>query len=127
MDILELTERAVESASRDEELREKTRDTVATVVMVLKGDEDTPVSISIDRGDLKFSRGEVENPDFRFELSRENFGKLMTGKSPPLIMFATKKLKMVKGSFGEINKIAGALMLIPKKGKEIAEKEEVQW
>ena len=49
MDILELTERAVELASKDEELREKTKDTVVTIVMVLKDGEDTPLTISIDR------------------------------------------------------------------------------
>jgi len=123
LDILKLTERAVELASRDEKLREKTKDTVATIVMVLKNGEDTPLTMSVDRGKLRFSRGAVEGPDFQFEISKENFMKLMTGKAPPLILFATKKLKMVKGSWGEINKIAGALGLVPKKGKEIAEKE----
>lgn len=123
LDILELAERAVELASRDKELQKKTKDTVATIVMVLKNGEDTPLTISIDRGELKFSRGGAEEPDFQFEISRENFTKLMTGKTAGMILMATKKLKMVKGSWGEINKIAGALILVPKKGKEIAEKE----
>ena len=123
MDVLELAERAVELASKDEELRERTKDTVATVVMVLKDGEDTPLTISIDRGELRFSRGGAPDPDFQFEISWENFTKLMTGKAAPLILFATKKLKMVKGSLGEINKIAGPLMLVPKKVKQIAERE----
>ncbi len=126
MDILELTEHAVELASKDEELREKTRDTLTTITMVLKDGEDTPIAISINRGELRFSRGWVEKPDFQFEISKENFTKLMIGKAHGLILMATKKLKMVKGSWGEINKIAGALSLIPKKGKEIAEKEGVK-
>ncbi|MFQ6129444.1 MAG: SCP2 sterol-binding domain-containing protein [Candidatus Hadarchaeaceae archaeon] len=122
MDILELTERAVELASRDDELREKTTDTVATIVMVLKNGEDTPLTMLVDRRDLWFSQGAVEGPDFQFEISKENFTKLMTGKAAPLILFATKELKMVKGSWEEINKIAGALAMVLKKGKEIAEK-----
>lgn len=122
MDILELTERCVELASRDEELREKTKDTVATIVMVLKNGEDTSLTMLVNRGDLRFSQGAVEGPDFQFEISKENFTKLMTGKAAPLILFATKELKMVKGSWEEINKIAGALAMVLKKGKEIAEK-----
>lgn len=124
MDIIKLAERAVELASRDEKLREKTKDTVKTIVMVLKNGEDTPLTIFIDRGELRFSRGGVEGPDFQFEISKENFTKLMTGKAAGMILMATRKLKMVKGSWGEINKIAGALSLIPKKGKEIMEKED---
>ena len=46
----------VELASKDEELREETKNTVATIVMVLKDGEDTPVTISIHRGELRFSR-----------------------------------------------------------------------
>lgn len=125
LDVIELTKRAVELASKDEKLREKIKDTTAMIVMILKDGEDTPITISIDQGELQFSRGAVEAPDFQFEVSKENFTKLMTGKAAPLILFATKKLKMVKGSWGEINKIAGSLMLVPKKGKEIAEKEKV--
>ena len=34
-----------------------------------------------------------------------------------MILMATKKLKMVKGSWGEIGKIAKPLGLIPKLGK----------
>ena len=125
MDILELTERAVELVSKDEELREKTKDTVATIVMALKNGEDTSLTISIDRGELRFSREGAPDPDFQFEISKENFYKLMTGKAHGMILMATKKLKMVKGSWGEINKIAGPLTLIPKKGKEMAEKEKI--
>lgn len=107
MDVLELTERAVELASREDELREKTRDTVATIVMVLKDGEDTPLTISVDRGELRFSREGAADPDFRFEISKEDFLKLMTGKAHGMILFATRKLRMVKGSWGEINKITG--------------------
>jgi putative sterol carrier protein len=124
MDVLELTERAVELASKDEELREKTKGTVATIVMALKNGEDTSLTISIDRGELRFSREGAPNPDFQFEISKENFYKLMTGKAHGMILMATGKLKLTKGSWGEIGKIAKPLGLIPKLGKEIAAKEE---
>lgn len=98
LDILKLTERAVELASRDEKLREKTKDTVETIVMVVKNGEDTPLTISVDRGELRFSQGAVEGPDFQFEISNENFTKLMIGKAAPMILMATRKLKMTKGA-----------------------------
>ena len=72
MGILELTERAVKLASEDEELREKTKGTAATIVMVLKNGEDIPLTISIDRGEPRFSRGAVEGPDFAFTLGLKN-------------------------------------------------------
>ena len=107
MDVMELTKRAVELASKDEELREKTKDMVATIVMVLKDGEDT-IMISIDRGELRFSPGGRGN---RFP-ARGVKGELHGAhdwEGYPLIMFATKKLK--------------PLAFIPKLGKEIAEKE----
>lgn len=68
--------------------------------------------------------GGIENPDFQFEISKEDFTNLMTGKAYGMILMATKKLRMVKGTWAEINKIATPLSAIPKFGKEIATEEE---
>ena len=69
-------------------------------------------------------KGGIENPDFQFEISKEDFTKLMTGKAYGLILMATKKMKMTKGSWAEINKIATPLSAIPKFGKQIATAEK---
>ncbi|MEW6069625.1 MAG: SCP2 sterol-binding domain-containing protein [Candidatus Thermoplasmatota archaeon] len=123
MNIIELTEKAVEMAGKDEKLKEKMKDTVCSVVMALKNSEDIYLAISINKGDLKFSKEKIENPDFQFEISKEDFTKLMTGKAYGMILMATKKLNLVKGNWAELNKIAAPLSAIPKLGKEIAEKE----
>jgi len=123
MDIIQLTEKAVMLAGKDEKLREKIKDTTTSIVMALKNGDDTYLTFSINNGDIKLLKEKPAEPDFMFEISKENFTKLMTGKAHGMILMATKKLNMVKGSWAEINKIAGPLGAIPKFGKEIAEKE----
>jgi len=123
MDIIQLTEKAVILAGKDEKLREKIKDTTTSIVLALKNGEDTYLTFSINNGELKLLKEKPDNPDFMFEISKENFTKLMTGKAHGMILMATKNLNMVKGSWAEINKIAGPLGAIPKFGKEIAEKE----
>lgn len=121
MDILELTKKAVELASQDEKLKEKIKDIVVTIEMDLKNGEEKAIGFSLDHGELKLVEGKLENPDFLFEISKSDFTDLMTGKQAGMILMATKKLNMVKGSWAEINKIATPLMAIPKLGKQIAE------
>jgi len=123
LDVVELARQAVELASKDEEFREKIKDKVVSIAMVLKNGEDTNLVIFIDKGEIKTSVGQLENPDFQFEISKENFTKLITGKSPAMIMLATKKLRLTKGSMGEIGKIASPFLTVLKYGKEIAKKE----
>lgn len=123
MDIIELTEKAVMLAAKDEKLREKIKDTSCSIVMALKNGDDTYLTFSINNGELKLLKEKPAEPDFMFEISKEDFTKLMTGKAYGMILMATKKLNMVKGSWAEINKFATPLMQIPKFGKEIAERE----
>lgn len=123
MDITELTEKAVEVAAKDEKLKEKIKDTTCSIVMALKNGDDTYFTFSINNGELKLLKEKPDNPEFIFEISKEDFTNLMTGKAYGMILMATKKLNMVKGSWAEINKIAGPLGAIPKFGKEIAERE----
>jgi len=124
LDIVWLTEQAVLLASQDENLRDKIKDTVASLVIVLKNSEDIFLSLSIEKGEPNFIQGKIDDPNFIFETSKEDFEKLMSGKSSPLLMFASGKLKMTKGSFGEINKITAPLTVVLKKAKELLDKEE---
>jgi len=125
MDIIELTKKAVELASQDDKLKEKIKDTVVTIVMLTRDGEEQAFTFSVNRGQMSFSEEKLENPDFQFEISKEDFTNLMTGKAYGMILMATKKLKMVKGNWAEINKIATPLSAIPKIGKEIASKEGI--
>jgi hypothetical protein len=122
MGILELTERAIELASKDEGLKEKTKDTVATIVMILKGGEDTPSRYPSTRANSG-SRGGSTEPGFPVRGLKGELHEAHDREGSPADPFATKKLKTVKGSWREINKIARPLGIIPKKGKEIAERE----
>ena len=123
MDITELTEKAVMLAGKDEKLKEKMKDITTSIVMALKNADDTYLTISINRDELKCLKEKPETPDFQFEISKEDFTNFMTGKAHGMILMATKKMNMVKGSWAEINKIVAPLGAIPKLGKEIAEKE----
>ena len=121
MDIKELTKKAIEMASKDDKLKEVIKDTVATIVMELTDLQDTFLTFSINKGELKFSEGKPEHIDFQFEISHDDFTDLITGKKAGLILMATKKLKMIKGSWMDVSKIATPLGTITKFGKEIAE------
>ncbi|MDO9555946.1 MAG: SCP2 sterol-binding domain-containing protein [Atribacterota bacterium] len=125
MNIVELTKKAVELASQDEKLKEKTKDTIVTIVMLCKNGGDQVFTFSVDKGQISFSEEKLENPDFQFEISKKDFFDLMTGKAYGMILMATKKMKMTKGTWAEIGKISTPLSVIPKIGKEIASKEKV--
>jgi hypothetical protein len=133
VNILELTKKAVELASQDKNLKEKIKDIDVSIEMDFppladpplaeKNGEEQAISFSIDHGEIKLIEGKMENPDFVFEISKSDFTDLMTGKQTGLILMATKKLNMVKGSWAEISKIAAPLSIMPKFGKEIAKRE----
>ena len=126
MNIIELTKKAVELANRDEKLKEKIKNTVVTIVMLCKNGEDQAFTFSVDKGEMSFSEKKLENPDFQFEISKKDYFNLMTGKAFGMILMATGKMKMTKGTWAEINKIATPLSVIPKFGKQIASQEEVE-
>ncbi len=123
MNIVELAEKAVELASQDEKLKEKIKDTVVTIVMLTKNGEERAFTFSINKGQISLSDEKLDNADFQFEMSKESYFDLVTGKTPGMILMATKK--MTKGSWAEIGKIATPLGAIPKFGKEIASEEKV--
>lgn len=123
MDIVGFTEKAIEMASKDDKLKENIKDTVANIVMELTDCKDTFLTFSINKGELKFFEGKAEHIDFQFEISRDDFIDLITGKKAGMILMATKKLKMVKGIFAEIGRIATPLGAVPKFGKEIAKED----
>ena len=120
MNIVELTKKAVELASQDEKLKEKIKDTVVTIVMLTRNGEERAFTFSVNKGQISLSDEKLENPDFQFEMTKKDFFNLITGKTPGMILMAMKKLKMTKGSWAEIGKIATPLAAIPKFGKEIA-------
>ncbi|OIN97312.1 hypothetical protein AUJ66_03725 [Candidatus Desantisbacteria bacterium CG1_02_38_46] len=125
MNIIELTKKAVELANRDEKLKEKIKNTVVTIVMLCKNGEDQAFTFSVDKGEMSFSEKKLENPDFQFEISKKDYFNLMTGKAFGMVLMATGKMKITKGTWVEINKIATPLGIIPKLGKQIASKEQV--
>ena len=68
--------------------------------------------------------GIAEGVDFKFEISKKDYSDLMTGEQGGMILMATGKIKMVKGSWAEINKVATPLMAIPNIAKDIAKNEQ---
>ena len=126
MDLVELSERIVEIASKDEKLKENMKETKATIVMELTDLNDTFYTFSINKGELQFLKGKPGNIDFQFEITKGDYMDLITGKKAGLILMATKKLKMVKGSMSEIGKIVGPLGAVPKIGKKIAETNPIE-
>lgn len=126
MNIIELTKKAAELASQDRKLKEKIKDRRVTIVMLCKNGDNQTFTFLVDKGEMSFSEEKLENPDFQFEMSKKNFFNLMTGKAYGMILMATGKMKMTKGTWAEINKIATPLSAIPKLGKEIAAKEQVE-
>jgi len=124
MNIIELTKRAVQLASKDEKLKERTKDTVVSIVMVLKNEEEHSFTFVVNKGKLEFFEKRRANPDFQFEMSEKDYSDLMTGKAYGMVLMATGKMRMTKGSWAQIRKIVTPLGMIPKAGEEIAAKEE---
>lgn len=121
-----MTRKAVELASQDEKLKEKIKDIVVTLVMLCRNGEEQAFTFSVNKGKVSFSEEKLGNPDFQFEMSKKDFFDLMTGKAYGMILMATGKMKMTKGTWAEIGKIATTLSVMPKIGKEIASKEKVE-
>ena len=128
MDITELTKKAVETASQDSELSKEIKDIVVSIVMLCKtGDGlERAFTFLVDKGRISFSEEKLENPDFQFEMASGDFCDLMTGQAYGMMLMATGKMKMTKGTWAEISKVATPLSVIPKLGKEIALKEKAQ-
>jgi len=126
MNIIELTKKAVEIAAEDDKLKKKIKDTVVTIVILCKNGDNQTFTFSVNKGEMSFPGEKLENPDFQFEMSKKDFFNLMTGKAYGMILMATGKMKMTKGTWAEINKIAAPLSAIPKLGREIAAKEQVE-
>jgi len=120
VNIIELTRKAVELAAKDEKLREKTKDTVTSIVMVVKNGEEHSFTLAVNKGKLEFLEEGIAGPDFQFEISEDDYSDLMTGKTSGMVLMATKKMRMTKGSWAEIGKIAAPLGMLPQAGKEIA-------
>ena len=124
VNIIELTRKAVELAAKDEKLREKTKDTVTSIVMVVKNGEEHSFTLAVNKGKLEFLEEGIAGPDFQFEISEDDYSDLMTGKTSGMVLMATKRMRMTKGSWAEIGKIAAPLGMLPQAGKEIAAREE---
>jgi putative sterol carrier protein len=121
MDVMELSKRIVDEANKDEDLLEKIKDTQTTIVMQLTDAQDPYMTFSIENGTMRFSQEKPEQIDFMFEISTDDYRDMITGKKAGMILIATKKLKMVKGSMSEIGKIVSPLGAVPKLGKKIVE------
>jgi len=126
VNIIELTKRAVELASKDEKIKERAKDTVTSIVMVLKNEKEHSFTLAVNKGKLEFLEEGIAVPDFQFEISEKDYSDLMTGKAYGMVLMATGKMKMTKGSWAQIRKIATPLGMIPKAGKEIAAKAQIE-
>jgi putative sterol carrier protein len=123
MDVVELTKRTIELAAKDNDLKEKMKETTTTIVMELSDCDDTFFTFSIENGELSFFPGQPEHTDFQFEIAKDDYTDLITGKKAGLILMATKKIKMVKGSMAEMGKIIAPMGAIPRFGKQVVQQE----
>jgi len=124
VNIIELTKKAVELASKDEKIKERTKDTVTSIVMILKNEEEHSFTFAVNKGKLEFLEERIADPDFQFEMSEKDYSDLMTGNAYGMVLMAAGKMKMTKGSWAQIGKIATPLGMIPKAGKKIVAKEK---
>ncbi|MCG2661403.1 MAG: SCP2 sterol-binding domain-containing protein [Kiritimatiellae bacterium] len=123
MDVVELTRKAIELALRDEKTKQKIKDMTTTILMVLTNGEELCFAFSVDKGKMEIIEGKMEDPEFEFTATKEDFYSLMSGKTPALIAMATKKIKMTKGNWAQVNKLTATLGGIPKFGKQIVAQE----
>ena len=126
MELLTLTEKIVNIAKDDAALQEKTKNMVLTLVVVATdgGQEREALTISIDKGTMTYVNGALDHPDFQIEISKDNFEKFITGKAGAMGLLMGRKLKIIKGSMGEIKKIMPIFDVLPKIGKELVAQHE---
>lgn len=123
MDILELTKKAVALALQDNEIKEKMKEMTTTILMDITNGEDLSFTFSVNKGNIEVIEEKLPDAEFEFTATKEDFYNLMSGKTPPLIAMATKKIKMTRGNWAQVNKLTATLGGIPKFGKKIVEKE----
>ncbi|MCX6818670.1 MAG: SCP2 sterol-binding domain-containing protein [Candidatus Aenigmarchaeota archaeon] len=124
MDAIELSKKAAELASKDAEIQKKIANLKVTIGMKFTDSPAESFTFSVDNGEIKILPGIADNVEFEFEITKKDYNDLMTGEQGGMILMATGKMKMVKGSWADINKVATPLLGIPKLAKEIAEKEK---
>jgi len=124
MDVIELTKKAMNQANQSEEIKKKIAGIKVTIGMDIKDSPVESFTFSVDNGEIKILPGIADNVEFEFEISKKDYYDLMTGEQGGMILMATGRLKMKKGSWADINKVATPLLGIPKLAKEIIEKEK---
>lgn len=125
MNVVGLTKKAIEKAnSESENLKEKARDTVTSLSVEFKDDPARSFGFYINKGGLKFSEEKVPDSEFEISITKEDFYNMMTQKAYGLILMATGKMKLTKGSMTEINKILPALVILTEYGKKLHEEAE---
>ena len=124
MDVIDLTKKAIEKAGKDDEIKKKIAGMKVTIGMSLKDAPEESFTFSVDNGTIKFISGIADDVEFKFEIAKKDYSDLMTGEQGGMILMATGKIKMVKGSWADINKVATPLMSVPNLAKKIAKGEE---
>lgn len=124
MDVIDLTKQAINQASKDAEIKKKIAGIKVTIGMSLKDSPNDSFTFSVDNGEIEFVPGIKDDVEFKFEMSKKDYSDLMTGEQGGMILMATGKLKMLKGSWADINKVATPLLSIPNLAKDIAKKEQ---
>lgn len=124
MNVVELTKKALEKANAEsEKLKEKARDTVTSLSVEFKDDPAKSFGFyfNINRGELKFSEEKIPDSEFEISITKEDFYNMMTQKAYGLILMATGKMKLTKGSMTGINKILPTLVILTEYGKKVEE------
>lgn len=122
MDVVELTKKAIEKANAEsKDLKEKAKDTETSMSVAFKDDTDKSFGFYINKGELKFSEEKISDSEFEIAITKEDFYNMMIQKAYGLILMATGKMKMTRGSMTGINKILPTLVILTEFGKKIEE------
>jgi len=95
MDVVELCEKSIVLANKDEEYLKKIEKLTVNLFISFNDDEEKNFAMIVKDGKMKIVK-EVEEPDFEFETTTRNFYDVVSGKTAGLIALALRKIKLTK-------------------------------
>ncbi|MDY6965010.1 MAG: SCP2 sterol-binding domain-containing protein [Halobacteriota archaeon] len=116
-DLVEFTEKIIEIVKDDEKVLKKAKKTKATLTIGLKNGDYTAFSIVIDDGKISFSREELQDADYKIEMTKQSYEDLLNEKITG--MKVMKAINIVKGSLMGMRKLQPIFESLPKTAKEL--------
>ncbi len=117
VNLVELTEKIIEVAGNDEQVRKSAKKTSTTLTIGLTGGDTETFSLMIDSGKITFEKDEISDAEYKIEMSKDDYEAFLDGKIAGMKMM--KAITIVKGSLMSMRKLLPVFDCLPRIAQEL--------